>query len=101
MAHPPKSLQHILWSVNVSKLDITKDAPYIIHQVFSHGSLRDIAWLFDVYPKNILVRVFTTKPYKDYRAARFHFIKQYVLGLEKRILDERYYVKHTPRALGS
>jgi hypothetical protein len=99
MSHPPKSLQHVLWSADVDNLDLTKDAPYIIHQIFSYGSLQDIAWLFDVYPKDTLVQIFTTTPYKDYFAARFHLIKNYVLGLEKHGMDERYYVKNTPRAL--
>ena len=96
----PKPLQPILWSMDVDKLDIYRDKDYIIHQIFSYGRMEDILWLFHTYPKEILKHVFTTVPYKDYLAARFYFVKNYLLGLKRVFLNEQRYVKNTPRDLG-
>ena len=95
----PKRLQAVLWSVNVNQLDIQRDKGYIIHQILSYGRLEDIRWLFEMYPKEDVQRVFSHIPYKDYRASRFHFVKEYLLGLTNHKLDERLYVKNIPRRL--
>ncbi len=100
MAHPPKSLQHVLWSVDVNKINLETDKAYIIHQIFAHGSFDDFRWLFRVYPLPDIIRVFTATPYKDYRPARFNFVKNILLRLKDRAMDPRRYVKNTPRAIG-
>lgn len=100
MAHPPKNLQHVLWSADINRLDVQADKHYIIHQIFSHGSFEDFRWLFQTYSFTDIIRVFTTVPYKDYRPARFHFVKNVLLGLKNRALDKRRYVKNIPRDLG-
>lgn len=100
MAHPPKDLQHVLWSADVTRLNIETDKHYIIHQIFSHGSFDDFRWLFHTYPLSDIIHIFTTVPYKDYRPARFHFVKNILLGLENHTLDKRRYVKNIPRDLG-
>lgn len=97
--HVPKKLQAVLWSVDVKRLDIDRDKNYIIHQILSYGRLEDILWLFDNYAREDLRRVFTTIPYKDYSPSRFHFVKEYLLGLKHHSLDERLYVKNIPRRL--
>mgnify|MGYP001565596221 CR=1 FL=1 len=100
MAHPPKYLQHVLWSADINRLDVQADKHYIIHQIFSHGRFEDFRWLFLTYTFPDIIRVFTTVPYKDYRPARFHFIKNILLGLTNTALDKRRYVKNIPRDLG-
>jgi hypothetical protein len=100
MDHPPSNLQHVLWSVNTELLDIDSDKQYIIHQIFSHGSFEDFRWLFQTYPFSDIVSVFTGVPYKDYPSARFHFVKNILLGLSDSPLDTRHYVKNIPRDLG-
>lgn len=96
----PKSLQGVLWSVDVSHLDIEQDKGYITHQIFAYGNLPEFLWLFKTYGIEKIRQVFTDIPYKDYRAARFHFIKNILLNLKDRSMDERYYVKNIPRAIG-
>lgn len=96
----PQRLQAVLWSTDVKLLDIAKDKGYIIHQIFSYGSLNDIAWLFQTYPKGKIIETFIEKPYKDYRDARFAFVKNQILGLKSFQPDERLYVKNIPRAIG-
>ncbi len=93
----PKQLQPLLWSKDINHIDSDKDKTYIIHQLFAYGRLEDILWLFKTYPSRVLVRIFTTIPYKDYTAPRFYFVKNYLLGLGDRNLNERLYVKNTPR----
>lgn len=96
----PKKLQSVLWSVNVGKLNIGNDKGYIIHQILSYGMLDEIRWLFQTYPKEEIKRIFRQLPYKDYRASRFFFVKDYLLGLTSFSPDERLYVKNTPRRIG-
>ncbi|MBM3208889.1 hypothetical protein FJZ40_01155 [Candidatus Shapirobacteria bacterium] len=95
----PKKLQGVLWSVDVNHLDLEKDKGYIIHQIFSYGRLEEIAWLFKIFPKAEIIKIFTTHPYKDYEASRFNFVKNYLLNLKNQQLDERHYVKNIPRDL--
>lgn len=95
----PKNLQSVLWSADVGHLDLGKDKGYIIHQIFAYGLFDDILWLFKTYPKKVLRRVFMLHPYKDYRAGRFHLVKNYLLGLGKQRLAEKNYVKNIPRDL--
>ena len=100
MGKVPKQLQSILWSTDVKLLDLDKHKNYIIHQVLSYGRLEEIRWLFKTYSKKTIQRVFTLAPYKDYNVVRFHFVKDYLLDLKHYSLDERRYVKNTPRYLG-
>lgn len=100
LVHPPKQLQALLWSADVNHLNIQSDKGYIIHQILSHGTLDHISWLLGVYQKATIREVFQQFPYKDYRAARFHFVKNLLLNLDTQKMDERRYVKNTPRAIG-
>ncbi|MDP1722031.1 MAG: hypothetical protein Q8L37_02370 [Candidatus Gottesmanbacteria bacterium] len=101
MAHPPKDLQGALWSAEVNTMDLEKDKNYIIHQVFSHGSLEDMFWVLRTYPRDSIRHVFATVPYKDYRAPRFYFIKNFLLNLRDTPMNEHRYVKNIPRDIRS
>lgn len=100
MSQIPPSLQPILWSTDISKLDLVHDAPYIIHQTLSYGKVDDLRWVFTAYPKNQIANVFINHPYKDYRPSRFYFVKNHLLDLKDQQLNEKHYVKNTPRDLG-
>ena len=100
MSQIPKHLQAILWSTNIAKLDLEKDAPYIIHQVLSYGRLDQIVWIFKNYSRSKIIEIFLNHPYKDYFASRFNFVKNYLLNLKNLSLDEKQYVKNIPRYLG-
>ncbi len=96
----PQRLQSILWSSDVSKLDSDKNKTYIIHQILSHGRMEDILWIFSIYPKKIIQESFINHPFKEYEAARFYFIKKYLLNLDVNPINEKNYVKNTPRNIG-
>ena len=88
----PKKLQPILWSVNVNHLDLNKDKEYIIHQVLIYGTLSEIKWLFDTYSKKDITKVFINSPSKNYPRVVFLFVKNFILKLRNKILNEEKYV---------
>ena len=88
----PKKLQPILWSTDVRLLDIEKHKRYIINQVLIYGTMDEIRWLFATYSKEEVVRVFLTKPTKMYPKEVYCFIKNFILNLKDKELDEQDYV---------
>lgn len=54
----PKWLQSVLWSYDISEMDIKTDKDLIIQQVLNYGTMEEIQWLFKVYTlrdiKNVL-----------------------------------------------
>ena len=88
-----KGLQPLLWSKNVAKLDLRRDQNYNIHQVLSYGDLKHLRWLFNVYKISAIRSVFIKSPQKIYQRAIFYFVKNSVLGLKNKNLEEKYYVK--------
>jgi len=87
----PPSLQWVLWSCDVSKLDKERDKYYIIHQILIYGGFQELRWLFANYSKKEIIKVFLT-PYKNYPKKTFYFIKNFILGLRNKNLDEGNYV---------
>ena len=86
------NLQGVLWSKNVSNLDLQQDKNYIIHQVLMYGSLDHIKWLRSVYSNAEIKEVFIEKPKKIYTPQAFNLIKNYLLKI-KINLSEKNYVK--------
>ena len=95
----PPTLQAVLWSKNIAKLDLEADKNYIIHQVLAYGTWDHQKWLFSVYKFNELREVFQKYPQKDYSEKSFNFAKKILLELPKSI-DKRKYVKTFPRVIG-
>lgn len=87
------SLQGVLWSKNVGLLDLEKDKIYIIHQILSYGDVKEIRWLFGVYPRKEITQVFFRFPRKVYQPSVFNFVKIFILGLKDQFIDESQYVK--------
>ena len=88
----PLNFQGILWSKDISKLDIQKNKNYIIHQVLMYGSLKQIDWLETVYTKKEIKNIFIKKPKRIYTPQAFYFVKNYILKV-KDSLKENIYVK--------
>lgn len=82
MAIISKSLQGVLWSSPVDKLDIDKNKVYIIHQVLMYGDFSHIRWLFDTYSKKQVKDVFLKKPQKIYTKPSLNYISKFVLGID-------------------
>lgn len=93
----PKFLRGYFWSVKFDELDIVKDKDYIIHQVLCFGDLEAIKWLYQIYGEKNIKESFVKKPVKIYRAQTFNWLKNSLLGFNKKPLDFRKYVINTPR----
>lgn len=93
-------MQGVLWLSDVNTVDIEKDKTYIIHHILAHGSMEEIWWVMRTYPIETIQNIFRTAPYKEYRAPRFNFIKNYLLELTHVPLDTHRYVTNIPRHIG-
>jgi len=100
MTKVPKSLQGVLWSADVSKLDLSKDKGYIIHQILAYGTWKHLIWLFKTYKTNDIKNIFVEHPAKDYTDKAFNFVQKIVLNISSKTVDKRYYVKTYPRIIG-
>jgi hypothetical protein len=100
MTKVPKNLQGVLWSADVSKLDIYKNKKYIIHQVLAYGTLKNLIWLFKTYKISEIKSIFIEYPEKDYTERTFNFVQKVVLNIPQKTIDKRYYVKNYPRVIG-
>jgi len=84
----------LFWSRKLSRLDLIEDRCYIIHQLLAYGDLDQIRQLFQLYPKSEIKKVFIHQPRKIYTPSSFNFVKNFLLGLRKKKLDRRNYVKN-------
>lgn len=88
----PKKLQGILWSVDVKNLDVDKDKSYIINQILSLGFFEELKWLIKTYGLQTIRRVFLHQPSRVYPDFIFNFVKNYLLGLKNKKINENAYV---------
>lgn len=49
--------QSLFWDTDPEKIDVEKNARYIIERVFDFGNDAEIRWLFMQYPKSLLHEV--------------------------------------------
>ena len=49
--------QSLFWDTDPGKIDVEKNARYIIERVFDFGNAEEIHWLFGQYPKSLLSEV--------------------------------------------
>ena len=53
----PKELKSVLWSYDLSKMDIEKSKKLIIQQVLNYGDWDDLKWLYRAYSKEDIAGV--------------------------------------------
>lgn len=97
----PHWLQPILWSADVADLDLKKNRGYIINQILSLGTIKELKWLFKTYSRRILREIFVKKPTKIYTPSSFNFVKNILLDIKNKKLSPKYYVKSLPRDIRS
>ncbi len=49
-----KFRQALFWDANPHKIDVKKNAPYIIERVLEHGRDSEVRWLWNTYDKPAL-----------------------------------------------
>lgn len=96
----PKRLQAVLWSTKTKNLDLQRDEGYIVNQVLSLGSLEDLKWLFKIYSKERIRRVFLRKPQKAYSPASLNFVRKFLLGVSSKTAPDYKYDQTVPRRVG-
>jgi len=99
MSKIPKNLQGKLWSRKIDELNLQKDKNYIIHQILQYGNLQDIKWLFKVYSAEQIKNEFIKQPRKGYSKPGFNFIKNFILKLTEKSIDENKYLRNSPRII--
>jgi len=53
-----KFRQSLFWDTDSKRIDIQKNAPYIIERMLNFGNEKDIAWMWKTYDKNSIKKVF-------------------------------------------
>ncbi len=96
----PPSLQGVLWSKRVDRLDLEKDQQYVINQILAYGGLEDIKWAKDSYGWKKLRQVFVEKPLKIYLPRTFYFVKNVLFGLSDNAALREKYDQTLPRLVG-
>lgn len=91
----PSDLQAILWSKDVAKIDPNKDKVYIIHQVLRFGDTENINWLFNLYGRDEVKKVFLEFPQPIYSKSSLNFVRNFLLKIVGPMLElnEQKYVK--------
>ncbi|MBI5079307.1 hypothetical protein HZB06_01355 [Candidatus Wolfebacteria bacterium] len=52
-----KFRQDLFWDVNPNKIDVKKNARYIIERILDFGQPNEITWMFKRYSKNEIKKV--------------------------------------------
>ncbi|MBI1871660.1 MAG: hypothetical protein HYS07_10805 [Chlamydiae bacterium] len=48
----PRSLQRVLWSYDIHKMDLDTSRELIIQQVLNHGDWKELQWLYKNYSED-------------------------------------------------
>ena len=50
----------LFWDTNPARIDIKKNASYIIERILDFGNDQEVRWLWKTYPREVLKSVVTT-----------------------------------------
>lgn len=53
----PKEFYYLFWDTNPEKIDLKKNARYVIEKVLEMGSLDALQWIQKLYPTKLIVEV--------------------------------------------
>lgn len=52
-----KFRQALFWDVDPKKIDVEKNAQYVIERIFDFGNDKEVRWLWNFYDRNLLREV--------------------------------------------
>jgi len=52
-----KFRQSLFWDVDPKKIDVEKNAQYVIERIFDFGNDKEVRWLWNFYDKTLLKNV--------------------------------------------
>ena len=93
----PQGFQPFLWSRNIKELDLERDKNYIIPQILAFGGLKEIKWLLKIYGRSKARKVFLESPQPIFTSSLLHFVRNFVLDIRKKEIDERKYLTNIVR----
>lgn len=96
----PRHLQGVLWGMPVDKLDVDRDAGYIIHSVLIYGTLAQLRWLYSTYGKDRIKNEFVNRPQKIYPSQAYNFAKKILFDLPESVAPREKYDQTVPRRVG-
>lgn len=84
----PQYLFRYFWEVDASKVDVQKRARYIIERILEYGDMDAVKWMFNMYPKKVIVEVLKSSRSLSRKSANhwaliFEVLKSQILGLSK------------------
>jgi hypothetical protein len=84
----PRQFQRVLWSYDISKMDLEKDKKEIITQVLNYGTWEDLKLLYKLYPEKDIKKVIKN-PQRGvwFKKVLNFWIKIYNIKLKKRIFE--------------
>jgi|SRR3989344_5408376 len=97
----------LLWSLRYNRTmsriwyskDTGRDSPDAVHQTFALGTLDEVLLLKKTLGEGKLKELFLRYPKKIYTSSAFNFVKKFILNV-KGPVDEKKYLKFTPRSIG-
>ena len=85
----PKKFQRIIWSYDISKVDLEKNKREIITQVLNYGTWQDLKLLFKIYPEKEIKKIIKNPRRGVWFKKVLNFWMQiYNLKLNKKILQK-------------
>jgi hypothetical protein len=84
----PRQFQRVLWSYDISKMDLEKDKKEIITQVLNYGTWEDLKLLYKLYPEKDIKKVIKN-PQRGvwFKKVLNFWIKIYNIKLKKRVFE--------------
>lgn len=62
----PAFLQPVLWSYDLSKLDIARDKQVILKHILDYGDLRAVTWMHETYSSDAIREAITRSTSSDW-----------------------------------
>jgi hypothetical protein len=84
----PRQFQRVLWSYDISKMDLEKDKKEIITQVLNYGTWEDLKLLYKLYPEKDIKKVIKN-PQRGvwFKKVLNFWIKIYNIKLKKKVFE--------------
>jgi hypothetical protein len=88
----PSFLQRVLWSYNLSAIDLEKDKELVIQQVLNYGGWKEVRWLFRNYPEND-IKIVVARPDRGiwFRPVLTFWTTIYNIKLDKETFENAIY----------
>lgn len=78
----PESFKPLLWSYDISRLDVERDKNRIVINTINYGDLSHWRWLVDVYSAEKVRRIIETIPISEFRPGALKLVSL-LLGISQ------------------